>query len=121
MDSKEILRLYDAQVRANPVATPSLKVVTGDQVTRLEGAFNFICNWTFDASTASQAVATQASYFKNINETLMARVYDHDQPSNIGDCLTAKGFKPSPQGTMMVLSSCILTLCTAPCSKRVKH
>ena len=104
LDSKEILRLYDTQVRANPVATPSLKVVTGGQVTRLEGAFNFICNWTFDEHTAPQAVASQASYFKKLNQTLMWRVYDHDQPSNIGDCLTANGFTPSPKGTMMVLS-----------------
>ena len=104
MDNKDILRLFDAQVRANPVATPSLKVVTSDQVTRLEGAFNFICNWTFDEHGAAKAVAAQASYFKDLGETLMWRVYSHDQPSNIAKCLTAQGFKPSPEGTLMVLS-----------------
>lgn len=100
---KEILRLYDAEVRANPVAAPGLKVVTGGDVTRLEGAFNFICCWTFCEETARQAVSDQAGYFRQLGEALMWRVYGHDKPSNLEGCLQQQGFVANPSGTLMVL------------------
>ncbi len=103
MDNTEILRLYDTQVRANPVATPGLTVVADGDVIRLEGAFNFICHWTFNQATAMQAVAAQADYFRQRDQALMWRVYDHDKPANIAACLTELGFVADPQGTLMVL------------------
>lgn len=99
----KILSLYDAQVRANPVATPGIKVVSGGDVIRLEGAFNFICSWTFDEQGAAEAVAAQANYFRDKGEPLMWRVHNHDQPANLDDCLKQQGFEPNPPGTLMVL------------------
>ncbi|MFT4927614.1 MAG: GNAT superfamily N-acetyltransferase [Phenylobacterium sp.] len=103
MDHREIVRLFDAQVRANPVATPGLTVVSDGEVTRLEGAYNFVCHWTFNQQTAMQAIAQQADFFRQQGQTLMWRVYDYDQPANIGACLEQQGFVANPQGTLMVL------------------
>jgi GNAT superfamily N-acetyltransferase len=103
LHKNEIIDLFDAQVRANPVANHGVKLVPVDNVTRLEGAFNFICNWSFDEKTAMQAVKAQADYFRQLGETLIWRVYDHDKPSNLAQCLTEQGFEASPQGTLMVL------------------
>jgi GNAT superfamily N-acetyltransferase len=99
----KILELYDAEIRANPAGTPGLKVVRDAYVTRLEGAFNFVCSWEFSDDTALQAVGEQASHFRRLGEALIWRIYDHDKPSNIEACLKQEGFVPSPPGTLMVL------------------
>lgn len=103
MDKDKILRLYDAQVRANPVATPGLTVTLGGEVTRLQGVFNFICHWRFNEKGAAQAVGEHADYFRQRQQSLMWRVYGHDKPENIAACLTEQGFVASPQGALMVL------------------
>ncbi len=99
----EILELYDSEVRANPASRPGLELVNDAHVTRLEGAFNFICSWRFSNDTAPQAVSDQANHFRQIGEELMWRVYDHDEPSNLEACLEKEGFVPGPQGSLMVL------------------
>ena len=87
----ELLDQYDAEVRANPVAAPCMKVVRDGYVTRLEGAFNFVCSWKLSHGTVLQAVRKQARHFRRLREELIWRVYDHDEPSNIEACLRQEG------------------------------
>jgi GNAT superfamily N-acetyltransferase len=102
-EKNKILVLYDAEVRANSVDSPSLRVVRDAYVTRLEGAFNFICTWNFLQDSTQQVVSEQANHFRQINEELIWRVFAHDKPSNLEACLEQEGFIKSPSGTLMVL------------------
>ena len=102
-EQDKILALYDTEVRANSIASPGLRLVEDGFVTRLEGAFNFICTWNFSQDSAQLVVTEQANHFRHINEELIWRVYAHDKPSNIEACLEQAGFIKSPSGTLMVL------------------
>lgn len=102
-NKREILKLFTSEVRTKPVGTANLKVVCDNYVTRLEGAYNFICSWTFTDQQAQRIVAEQANYFRQLRKELMWRVYDHDGPSNIEECLRQEGFIPKSNGTFMVL------------------
>ncbi|MFT5012863.1 MAG: GNAT superfamily N-acetyltransferase [Planctomycetaceae bacterium] len=99
----KILTLYDAEVRVNSVDSPGIKVVRDVSVTRLQGAFNFICCWKFSEDSAQQVVSQQANHFRQLDEELIWRVYGHDKPTNIEACLEQEGFIASPSGTLMVL------------------
>lgn len=99
----KILALYDAEVRANPVSTSYLTVIHDAYVTRFEGAYNFICAWQFSDDDAPRIVGEQAKYFRERGEELMWRVYGHDTPSNIEQCLKREGFVARTAGTFMVL------------------
>lgn len=90
----EILKRYHYEVRTKPVATPNLKVVSNDYVTRLEEEFNFICSWTFSDDNAQLIVSEQTNYFRQIGEELIWRVYGHDTPSILEECLKEEGFIP---------------------------
>jgi GNAT superfamily N-acetyltransferase len=102
-EKDKILALYDSEVRENPVDTPGLNVVSDAYVTRLEGAFNFICCWKISADSAQQVVSEQATHFRQIDEELIWRVHGHDKPSNIEACLKEEGFIANPSGTLMAL------------------
>ena len=102
-EKDKILALYDSEVRANSVDSPGIKVVSDAYVTRLEGAFNFICCWKISEDSALHAVSEQAKHFRQIDEELIWRVYGHDKPSNIEAYLQEEGFIANPSGMLMVL------------------
>ena len=103
MEKDVLVKKYDSQVRANPIATPGLTLTGDKELLRLEGAYNFICQWSFDNDRAASVVAEQVEYFTQHQQPLMWRVYEHDQPDNLSACLQAQGFVANPQGTLMVL------------------
>lgn len=100
---KNILDLYDKEVRANPSSVPGLKVVRDSNVTKLEGVFNFVCSWDFSKELAQDVVREQAEYFRKQDKELMWRVFGHDKPSNLESSLKEEGFLPEPGGTLMAL------------------
>ena len=88
MNLDETLALYDAEVRAKPVARSGLAVERTGGVVRLTGLFNFVSSWDQQADIA-QMVAAQAGYFRARGEALMWRVHDHDGPAGLAACLAA--------------------------------
>ena len=102
MDLGRVLAQYDSEVRARPKAQPGLEVERTGGVTRLTGHFNFICCWDLAPGAAREAVASQAAYFRSRGEKLIWRVYEHDQPAELGECLAAEGFEADQPGTLMI-------------------
>jgi GNAT superfamily N-acetyltransferase len=102
MDVARVLAQYDAEVRANPKAPPGLVVERVDGVVCLTGYFNFISWWELTPSTVRQAVASHAARFRSRGEKLMWRVYEHDSPADISDCLAEEGFEPNAAGALMI-------------------
>jgi GNAT superfamily N-acetyltransferase len=102
MDLGHVLAQYDSEVRARPLAQPGFEIERTGGVTRLTGHFNFICWWDLAPDAAREVVASQAAYFRSRGEELIWRVYEHDKPAGLGDCLAEEGFEPEPPGTLMI-------------------
>ncbi len=102
MDIPQLLAFYDADVRARPGARPGLAVERVDGVVRLVGQFNFVCWWDVTDEEAPAAVTRQAAHFRELGETLLWRVHDHDRPKALPDLLAQNGFRPDPPGTLMI-------------------
>lgn len=101
-ETKDILKRYDEEVRRNPASRKGVEVVRDANVIRLDGAYHFMSYWQFPEEEARDVVRRQADHFREIGEDLMWRVFDHDQPGNLEDCLEREGFVASPQGSLMV-------------------
>jgi hypothetical protein len=102
MDLGRVLAQYDAEVRARPKARSGFEVRRTGGVIRLTGHFNFICWWDLAPGAAREAVASQATYFRSRGEELIWRVYEHDKPAELGDCLAEEGFEAEPPGTLII-------------------
>ena len=102
MDLKQVVAQYDAEVRANPKGRPGRVVERADGVVCLAGYFNFVSWWELTPGTVRQAVASQAARFRSRGEKLIWRVYGHDSPAEISDCLAAEGFEPDAPDTLMI-------------------
>jgi GNAT superfamily N-acetyltransferase len=103
MDLGRVLQRYDSEVRARPKVRSGFEVERTGGITRLTGHFNFICSWDLAPSAAREAVASQAAYFRSRGEKLIWRVYEHDKPAELSDCLAEEGFEADQPGTLMIL------------------
>ena len=102
MDLARVITQYDEEVRANPEAPPGLVVERTDGVVCLTGYFNFVSWWELTPRSVRQAVASHAARFRSRGERLIWRVYEHDSPGAISDCLAEEGFEPEAAGTLMI-------------------
>ena len=118
MDLGRVLAQYDAEVRARPKAQPGFEVDQMDGVIRLTGHFNFISWWDLAPGAAREAVVRQAAYFRSRGEELIWRVYEHDKPAGLGDCLAAEGFEPEAPGTLMIFD--LANQLTAPIGPEIE-
>lgn len=96
-----VLARFDAEVRAHPAPPAGIAVERRDGLVLLSGGFNYVSAWDLTAQAMAAAVAEQAAWFRARGEELMWRVYDHDGPPGLSACLSAAGFEPDPQGTLM--------------------
>lgn len=104
MDLARTLALYDAEVRAHPQVQPGFAVEQTGGVALITGPFNFVSFWDAAPDTARRAVAELAARFQSREETLLWRVYDHDQPAELSTWLTQAGFTAGETNTLMLLS-----------------
>jgi GNAT superfamily N-acetyltransferase len=118
MDLDRVRTEYDSEVRAHPKPPAGFKVGQTGGVIRITGHFNFICWWDLAPGAASEAVANQATYFRSRGEQLIWRVYQHDKPAELSDCLAQEGFKAEPPGTLMILD--LANQLTAPIGPEVE-
>ncbi|MFF7475179.1 GNAT family N-acetyltransferase [Streptomyces sp. NPDC008092] len=106
MDHQTVLALYDRDMRegARPDG-PGARIERVGEVVRQvadAGGWNGVLWSDLDASTADRAIAEQVGFFAAHGQEFEWKVYGHDRPSDLGDRLTAAGFTPEPQETLMV-------------------
>jgi GNAT superfamily N-acetyltransferase len=118
MDLDRVRAQYDAEIRARPKAQAGFAVERTNGVIRLSGHFNFICWWDLASSAAPEAAANQAAYFRSRREELIWRVYEHDNPAELSDCLAEEGFEAEPPGTLMIFD--LVNQLTAPIGPEVE-
>jgi ribosomal protein S18 acetylase RimI-like enzyme len=103
MHTGDILKLYDAEVRARPRPMPGLTIERIDGVLVLTGHFNFVCCWDFAGEDAGRIVGRLAARFRASRPGLTWDVYDHDRPAGLGDHLAAAGFAVEHESTLLVM------------------
>jgi len=101
---EDLLKIYDREVRANPVYPDIVQVIRTRHIVKLEGPFDFICYWDIPKGKASQIVHEEVAYYKNNKKQLMWRFFDHDKPSNLEKTLKDEGLKIVDSVTLMVLA-----------------
>ena len=103
LSPRELLALYDAQIRSDPPPEAGITYERTGGVLRGTGAFNFIFHSDLDETTADAAIAAQARHFSDPPAEIQWKVYGHDLPADIGERLVAAGFGLEEPETFMVL------------------
>ena len=102
MDRTQLLRAYDAEVRAKPIARPGFKVDDEDGIVRLVGPFVFVSWWRLEEDTIDLAMARLVARGRATGKPLIWRVFEHDQPPTLAASLRRHGFVAELPGTLMV-------------------
>ncbi|MFJ8693050.1 GNAT family N-acetyltransferase [Streptomyces roseolilacinus] len=106
MDDAEVLALFDRRVRreARPDG-PGCRIERVGGVVRQTGpaeAWNGVL-WTgLTASSADRAIEEQVCHFTALGREFEWKLYEHDEPGDLGDRLRAAGFTPGPREALMV-------------------
>ncbi|GGN10888.1 GNAT family N-acetyltransferase [Streptomyces fuscichromogenes] len=106
MDHQAVLALYDRDMREGarsdgPGARIERTGAVVRQVADAEG-WNGVLWSDLDEATADRAIAEQLGFFAARGREFEWKLYGHDLPSDLGERLTAAGFQPEPEETLMV-------------------
>ncbi|WP_234539786.1 GNAT family N-acetyltransferase [Streptomyces shenzhenensis] len=118
MDHRTVLALYDRDMREGALPDgPGARVERAGAVVRqVAGAegWNGVVWSGLDEATADRAIAEQTAFFAAHGREFEWKLYGHDLPSDLGDRLTAAGFVPEPEETLMVAETARLSLDAGP-------
>ncbi|MFJ6893107.1 GNAT family N-acetyltransferase [Streptomyces hokutonensis] len=118
MDHAEVLALHDRDLRerARPSGPGARVERTGGVVRQVADAdgWNGILWTDLDEADADAAIAEQIAYFTGLGRDFEWKLYGHDLPTDLGQRLTAAGFIPEPQETLMIGEIAALALDAEP-------
>ncbi|MER6209935.1 GNAT family N-acetyltransferase [Streptomyces sp. NPDC001642] len=106
MDHASVLALHDRDLREG--ARPD---GPGARVERVGGVVRQVADghgwngvlWSdLDIADADAAIAEQIAFYTGLGRDFEWKLYGHDLPTDLGQRLTAAGFAPEPQETLMV-------------------
>jgi ribosomal protein S18 acetylase RimI-like enzyme len=107
MNDTSTLARFDAQIRrsARP-EEPGALVEADGAVMRYVSPDAQGSSWIIwsglDERSADQAIAAQVAYFGSRRQQFEWKLYDYDQPADLGDRLLAAGFVPDAEEVLMV-------------------
>jgi GNAT superfamily N-acetyltransferase len=105
MDLAAVLAKYDQHMRRQ-VVYPDLnrdELPYGVRFIRPAPGMSFILYSRLDTDTADPAIREQISYFGELSRPFVWKVYQHDQPADMGGHLSAQGFQADDPAAIMVL------------------
>jgi GNAT superfamily N-acetyltransferase len=108
VDPAQLLAAYDDQVRRGLAGDGSgARIETDGPVVRwvaVDGRGWSGISWSqlADAATADAVIARQVTYFRRLGQPFEWKLYDYDQPANLGRRLAAAGFTPDVAEALMV-------------------
>jgi GNAT superfamily N-acetyltransferase len=106
MDHASVLALHDRELRegARPDGAGARVERVGGVVRQVADAhgWNGVLWSDLDETNADAAIAEQIAYFTALGHDFEWKLYGHDLPTDLGQRLTAAGFTPEPQETLMV-------------------
>jgi GNAT superfamily N-acetyltransferase len=118
MDHAELLAQFDRNLRAGARPDgPGARVErTGGvvrQVATPQG-WNGIVWSALDEAGADAAIAAQIGHYTGLGLDFEWKLYGHDRPADLGRRLSAAGFTPGPEETLMIGEADGLTHCAEP-------
>jgi hypothetical protein len=102
VDPKEVLRLYDREMRANPPYGPETPVERTDQWVLEGGDEETIVFYRLTDADVPGAVRAMKARVDRTGRPLEWKVYAHDAPPTLVDHLRAAGFVADPDETLVV-------------------
>jgi GNAT superfamily N-acetyltransferase len=102
MTPSEILALFDAERRAEPLPEPGVQYERAGAVLRATGVQNWIARAELHDADVDAVIATEAAYFRSIGAEVEWKVYGHDRPADLAQRLAAAGFEPEEPETLMI-------------------
>ncbi|WP_427917866.1 GNAT family N-acetyltransferase [Streptomyces sp. cg40] len=106
MDHAEVLALHDRDLRerARPDGPGARVERTGSVVRQVADpdGWNGILWTDLDETDADAVIAEQIAYYTGLGRDFEWKLYGHDLPTDLGQRLTAAGFTPEPQETLMI-------------------
>ncbi|MGW7382407.1 GNAT family N-acetyltransferase [Streptomyces sp. NPDC054794] len=118
MDHASVLALYDRDMRegARPDGPGARIERTGDVVRQVADAhgWNGVVWSGLDRAGADRAIAEQIARFTSLGRDFEWKLYGHDLPHDLGARLTAAGFRPEPEETLMIAETGTLTVEARP-------
>ena len=113
MDLASVLALHDRDLRegARPDGPGSRVERAGGVVRQVADAdgWNGVLWSDLDETDADAAIAEQIAYFTALGRDFEWKLYGHDLPTDLGQRLSAAGFTPEPQETLMIGEVAALT------------
>jgi len=105
MDKRELLEIYDRELRINPRLPEMIYENTGRIVRdySLADAAGFIDYASLDETCANAEIEAQIDYFDSLGLPFTWKVYDHDGPSDLRQRLAARGFEVESSKALMIL------------------
>lgn len=105
MNSKQILELYDQQMRRE-ITYPTTRREETPYVVRhisLEGIQNFVLYSSLSESNADDIIRGEIAYFEKLGRDVEWKVYNHDTPANLKARLAKYGFEVGEAEALMAL------------------
>ncbi|GGS09430.1 hypothetical protein GCM10010269_55640 [Streptomyces humidus] len=106
MDHAAVLALYDREMRecARPESSDARIERSGGVVRHIggDGGWSGVLWSGLDADDADAAIAEQIARFAGLGHEFEWKLYGHDRPADLGQRLTAAGFVPDQEETLMV-------------------
>jgi GNAT superfamily N-acetyltransferase len=102
---EEILGIYDRETRAEPKYPPIVRVVHTPYFVKLvgPGKFTFINYWQIPAQQTARIMHEEMQSLKQFGGKVMCRVYQHDVPKDLENCLANEGFEQLDSVTLTLL------------------
>lgn len=118
MDATEARRLFERQLRQGQGAPTSVVVERAGRVVRELSAepdgWAAVVWSGLDDESADQGIDDQLIHFARLGRPFEWKLYDGDQPADLGERLRARGFRPEEPEALMIAAIADLDLSTQP-------
>jgi|HubBroStandDraft_1064217.scaffolds.fasta_scaffold01437_3 GNAT superfamily N-acetyltransferase len=101
-EPREILALYDQEIRRDPVAEPGYRVERVGPVVRVVGPDGWVIYSDLTDANVRETVASQAEFFRHAGIDVEWKWFGHDRPPGLPAALEAEGFLPEEPETIVV-------------------
>jgi GNAT superfamily N-acetyltransferase len=98
----EVLALYDAEMRRDPVPDPGSRVERVGRIVRVVGPESYILYSDLTEADVMESVAAQAEFFQRLGREVEWKAFGHDRPANLEAVLASAGFTPDEPETLVV-------------------
>jgi GNAT superfamily N-acetyltransferase len=102
VNDREILALFDREMREHPPPPPGSRIERAGPVVRLLGPYCSLLYSQLNEENARTVIAQESEFFRSLGKEVEWKVYDHDLPPNLGALLREAGYVADPPETLLV-------------------